>query len=98
MRIDLNHRLAEIGESAEQANPRAAAGASGKTALADDRAELSADQARVQSLAREVNRLPDVRQQKVEALSLAVRQGSYEVSPEQTADAMLLEMQERPAA
>lgn len=57
-----------------------------------DRAELSTDQARIGELASAVTALPDVRQEKVQALSDAIRNGSYDVSAEQTAGAMLAEM------
>ena len=99
MRIDLQNRLHETGDStrADQPGARAAATA-GRSSHGEDRAELSADQVRVLSLAREVNRFPEVRQEKVTALSLAIRQGQYDVSPEKTAEAMLAEMETRPAA
>jgi len=99
MRIDLQNRLHETGDSvrADQPGVRSSATAS-HSSLGEDRAELSADQVRVLSLAKEVNRLPEIRQEKVTALSLAIRQGQYDVSPEQTAAAMLSEMETRPAA
>ncbi len=99
MRIDLQNRLHETGDStrADQPGTRTAA-AAGRSSLGEDRAELSADQVRVLSLAKEVNRLPDIRQEKVTALSLAIRQGRYDVSPEQTAEKILAEMETRPAA
>jgi negative regulator of flagellin synthesis FlgM len=100
MRIDANNRLRETGDagSAGQASQRATSGAAGQSLLGNDTAELSTDQVRVQSLAAEVNQLPEVRQEKVAALSSAVREGTYNVSPEQTAEAMVAEMQSRFAA
>ena len=91
MRIDLNNKLQELGDvgGAETSNARAQANVSVRAALKDDRAELSPDQVRVQSLASQVNDLPEVRQEKVTALSLAIQQGRYNVTPEQTAEAML---------
>src|SRR5882724_12357276 len=94
MRIDLNNKLREANDlsGAEASSPRTPADVPVKTALADDTAEISLDQVRVQSLASQVNNLPDVRQEKVAALGLAIQQGSYQVTPEQTAQAMLDEM------
>ena len=93
MRIDLNHKLQNICDigSSEQASTRAQNNAA-KTNFADDRAELSPDQVRAQSLASQANDLPDVRQEKVNALGLAIQQGRYSVTPEQTAAAMLEDM------
>ena len=93
MRIDPNHKLqnvADIGGSG-QASARAQNSAV-KTNFADDRAQLSPDQVRVQSLTNQANDLPDVRQEKVNALGLAIQQGHYNVTPEQTAAAILEDM------
>src|SRR5579863_3358399 len=46
-------------------------------------AEYSSNQSQVQALIAQVNQLPEVRQQKVEALAQAVRQGKYDVQPQQ---------------
>jgi len=93
MRIDLNHKLQNVADigSAEQASTRTQNSAV-RTIFGDDRAELSPDQVRVQSLVKQANTFPDVRQEKVDALGLAIQQGRYNVSPEQTAAAMLDEM------
>jgi len=94
MRIDLNHKLREANDlsGAEASNSRTQADVHVKAALGNDTAEISLDQVRVQSLASQVNNLPDVRQEKVTALGLAIQQGRYQVTPEQTAQAMLDEM------
>jgi flagellar biosynthesis anti-sigma factor FlgM len=101
MRINLSpltktQETAEAGQTGS--GPRATSGAGGGGAAAGDKAVLSSDQARVQSLAAEVNQLPDIRQEKVAALGLAIQQGSYDVTPEQTAVALIGEMQARFAA
>jgi flagellar biosynthesis anti-sigma factor FlgM len=101
MRIDTNSRIRETaigGVQAEQPGARAASQVAGRAQLPEDTAELSGDQLRVQSLAGQVKGLPDVRQQKVDALSLAIRQGRYDVTPEQTAEALLAEFRDRFAA
>ena len=93
MRIDLNQKLRDAGDiGSEPASARTQANVPAKTNLANDRAELSPDQVRVQSLTSQANNLPDVRLEKVSALSLAIQQGNYHVTPEQTAAAMLDDM------
>jgi flagellar biosynthesis anti-sigma factor FlgM len=61
-------------------------------------AQLSGDPATVQSLAAQVNALPETWQEKVRVLGPAVRDGRYQVSPQQMAEAMISEMLARPAA
>lgn len=96
MRIDLNPKGPEsLSESKrtssnvnnENANAQAANGVSSETG---DWAELSSTH--VNALAAQVNDLPEVRQDKVEALSAAIRNGSYDVTPQQTAEAMMSQM------
>ena len=99
MRINLNSKTqdtADVGQAATTGSR--VAGNSNGALLPADTAVLSPEQARVQSLAAEVNSLPDVRQEKVAALGLAIQQGNYEVSPEQTAEALLGQMEIRFAA
>jgi flagellar biosynthesis anti-sigma factor FlgM len=99
MRIDLNPRSPEAQEAgtAGQSGGRRAAGAQGKTP-GGDTAQLSSDQGRVQSLAAQINNLPEIRQEKVDALRRVIREGNYDVTAEQTANAMLSEIEARPAA
>jgi flagellar biosynthesis anti-sigma factor FlgM len=99
MRIDPNARSAETPAAGQTAasNQRAAVAPAG-AGPAGDTAQLSLDQVRVQALAIQVNALPEVRQEKVAALGRAIRQGSYQVSPQQTADAMIAELLQRSAA
>ncbi|HUK23294.1 MAG TPA: flagellar biosynthesis anti-sigma factor FlgM [Terriglobales bacterium] len=100
MQVNLNPRSPEaqdVGQAAQTA-ARASAAAGSGTSVAEDKAQLSSDQARVQSLAAQVNNAPEIRQEKVEALRRVIREGSYQVTPEQTAEAMLSDMQVRQAA
>jgi flagellar biosynthesis anti-sigma factor FlgM len=94
MRIDLNPSGAEALHSTNRApsDSRSAAASARQTASSSDRAELSTDQAKVSALASQVSSMPEIRQEKVTELAAAVRNGSYDVSPEQTADAMVSEM------
>jgi negative regulator of flagellin synthesis FlgM len=100
MRIDLNTKSTELPDAnqvAKTASQSAPETASGK-APSIDTTRLSIAQGRVQALAAQVNKLPDVRQEKVAALGRAVQSGTYQVTPEQTADALLSELRTRPAA
>ena len=100
MRIDLNTGVGQTVESQQAAS----AAKNAQTATANesrgaDTALLSTDQVRVQALVAQVNSLPEIRQEKVAALGRAVRDGSYKVSPQNTADALLSELLARaPAA
>jgi len=100
MQVNLNPRSPEAQDVAQSAQTAARAGAAAGsgTSVAEDKAQLSSDQARVQSLAAQVNNAPEIRQEKVEALRRVIREGSYQVTPEQTAEAMLSDMQVRQAA
>jgi len=55
----------------------------------DDQATISQQHKRTQSLVTRVISAPETRQEKITALSSAVRSGTYQFSPEKTADAML---------
>jgi len=98
MRVNLNSKAQESSDVGQAASGARVVTNGGGSAAPSDKAVLSADQARVQSLTAEVNQLPDIRQEKVAALGLAIQHGSYEVTPEQTAEAMMGEMQARFAA
>jgi len=93
MRIDLNPKSPEAPDAAQSTRRGSRNSAvPGQTAPAEDRAELSLDQVRVRALAAQVNELPEIRQQKVAALSRAIREGNYNVTPEQTAEALVANM------
>lgn len=95
MRIDLNHSL-QIPES----NPGSPSGttttaassgahALGEDVLSEDQAQLSGGHVQVDALAAQAAQLPEVRQEKVQALRQAVSAGQYDPAPEQVAGAML---------
>jgi flagellar biosynthesis anti-sigma factor FlgM len=92
MRIDPNIRTPEAADAARPAksNSKSASRTAGGEGL--DQAQLSHDQAHLHALEAKVNGLPEVRGEKVEALRQVVRDGSYEVTPEQTAEAMFAEL------
>lgn len=97
MRIDsnINNRIAADAAAANQSKPVAASSGNG---TGTDKAELSADQARVNSLTAQLSNLPEVRSDKITDLQKAIRQGTYAVTPEQTADALIADLQGRLAA
>lgn len=90
MRIDLNASVGQTPDAgpAGKAGSRAMAGAGNAVPEADS-AHLSTDQTKVQALSAAVLQLPEIRQEKVAALAEQVQKGSYLVSAEQTAGALL---------
>ena len=100
MRIDPNARAQEAQDSAGTAasTSRGTAAAAQPRTLADDTAQLSGDQVRVQALTAQAIAVPEIRQEKVTALGQAVRNGSYHVSPELTAEAVISESLARASA
>ena len=58
----------------------------------EDATDLSSDLQKVQQLKAQLAHLPDVRQEKVEALKKAVQSGTYEVDAGKIADAMLSDL------
>lgn len=102
MRIDPRTR-SERAQDTTPTQPKgpsspAAAATSGRAEPAGELAPLSGDSVRLQWLAAQVKALPETRQEKVGRLEPALRDGSYQVSPEQMAEAMMAEMLARPAA
>ncbi|MFZ0284597.1 MAG: flagellar biosynthesis anti-sigma factor FlgM [Terriglobales bacterium] len=90
MRIDLN---ANVGQAADpwlagKAGARALPGAVSASPEADS-AQLSTDRSQLQTLSAAVLQLPEIRQDKVAALAGQLQKGSYQVSPQQTAEALL---------
>lgn len=89
MRIDLNpSAMPELGRSSEAAAKpadmtRAAAPNS------EDVAHLSSGSDAVQKLKTQLDAVPDVRQQRVDALRQAISDGTYKISPQAVAAAML---------
>jgi flagellar biosynthesis anti-sigma factor FlgM len=101
MRIDLNAIIPEApdpGQSAKTGSQVASGTSSAGGLGGGDTAKLSQDQGRVQEFASQVNQLPEIRQDKVAALQRAIGEGSYQVTPEQAAEALISAMQIRSAA
>jgi len=94
MRIDLNpSAMPELGRSAEAASGAKAADTTKAGAPdAEDVAHLSSGSDAVQKLKTQLDALPDVRQQRVDALKQAISDGTYKISPQRIATAMLAEL------
>ena len=60
-----------------------------------DQATISPQHKQVQSLVARAASAPEVRQERVAALSTAIHNGSYQVSPQSTANALLEQMRRR---
>jgi flagellar biosynthesis anti-sigma factor FlgM len=99
MRIDLNLKTPETPDPAQTAKSGAQVNSgAGSAGLNRDTAVLSPDQSRVQALAAQVSQLPEIRQEKVAALGRAIQTGVYQVKPQETAEAILSEIQTGSAA
>jgi flagellar biosynthesis anti-sigma factor FlgM len=91
MRIDATNTLTgsqepeRPGSSTSTSKP----GQTGQAALGSDTASLSSAGERVASLKAELQNTPEVRRDRVLALQKAVRQGSYHVTDQQIASAIL---------
>jgi flagellar biosynthesis anti-sigma factor FlgM len=101
MRIDLNpgpQPLPETDRGSAQ-NSRTAGSSTASSGLAgEDQAELSGAHAQVQVLVAQASQLPEVREERVQALRQAVQSGHYQSSPEKVAGAMFAHMIAGPAA
>ena len=64
-------------------------GKAGETVLGSDTASLSSAGDKVASLKAELQHTPEVRRDRVQALQKAVQQGSYQVTDQQIANAIL---------
>jgi flagellar biosynthesis anti-sigma factor FlgM len=94
MRIDPEARIPQAQHRVNSGKTvsSGAAEALDRSGAGNDSATLSVDQAKVQALASAVYQLPEIRQEKVAALSRSIREGNYHVTPEQTAEALVSQM------
>jgi flagellar biosynthesis anti-sigma factor FlgM len=101
MRIEFN-RVPQPAEASptSAATPSVAStqSASHTEALGEDQAQLSGTHAQVEALTAQAGQLPEVRQEKVQALRQAVEAGRYHASPETVAGALLADVVAVPAA
>ncbi len=101
MRVNLNQPAEGLVESSGANSGKAAAtpaGAAANSVLGEDQAQLSEVHAQVQALVAQAAQLPEVRQERVQALRQVVQGGNYNPAPQQIAGALLEDMLVRPAA
>lgn len=93
MRIDLNpSAMPELGRSGEAASGTKPGDMTRLAAPnAEDVAHLSSGSDAVQKLKLQLDAVPDVRQERVDALRQAISAGTYKMSPHAVAGAMLAE-------
>jgi len=94
MRIDLNPSvIADLGRSGEAtAGTKPADMTQTAAPNTEDVAHLSSGSEAVQRLKAQLNALPDIRQEQVDALRQAVGDGTYKISPHAVAAAMLSDL------
>lgn len=101
MRIDANQGeqpLPESGRTTSQNPLSAEAHSAAGNAVGEDQAQVSGAQAQIQALASQAAQLPDFGQEKVSALRQIVLGGSYQPSPQQTAEALFAHMLVQPGS
>ncbi|MGA1985058.1 MAG: flagellar biosynthesis anti-sigma factor FlgM [Candidatus Sulfotelmatobacter sp.] len=101
MRIDLNSAPQPLPESSRSsAASEAAAGNSSPSNATGgaDQALLSGAHAQVQALVAQASQLPEVRQERVQALRQAIQSGRYQSHPDEVAGAVFAHMTAVPAA
>lgn len=101
MRIDGNAGAQALPEGTRSNSP---APANGNTRLAatsssnEDQAQLSGAHVQVQALTAQALQLPEIRQEKVNALRQVVQSGNYQPDAGQTAHALFMHLLVEPAA
>ncbi|MGC2447992.1 MAG: flagellar biosynthesis anti-sigma factor FlgM, partial [Candidatus Sulfotelmatobacter sp.] len=97
-RIDLHYGPQQTTESDRNSqSSQAANSASNQAEVGQDQTRFSGAHAQVQALAAQAVQLPEVRQDKVDALRQAIQSGQYQADPQQTAGALFTQMQCSPA-
>lgn len=81
----------EIASTVGNANATKTQGQS-NVGFSEDATDLSSDLQKVQRLKTQLAKLPEVRQERVQALQKAVHDGTYEVGAGKIADAMLTDL------
>jgi flagellar biosynthesis anti-sigma factor FlgM len=95
MRIDPNQGAQALPQSeraGSQGVSPGAAGAAASSGLGEDQAELSGTHVQVQALAAQALQLPEIRQEKVNALRPVVQEGNYQPGSDQIAEAVFQHM------
>jgi flagellar biosynthesis anti-sigma factor FlgM len=90
MRIDQNYGPHATPETNPSGTQKGAGNSPAPSpALGEDQTQLSGAHAQVQALATLAAQLPEIRQEKVQALRLAVSGGQYQVRPHDLATALV---------
>ena len=97
MRIDLHHGPQQVAENT-RTSTQDTAGSVSLGALGEDQAQLSGTHVQVAALVAQASQLPEIREERVQALRQAVQGGQYQPSPEKIAGAMFAHMIAGPAA
>lgn len=96
MRIDPNQAAQAASESSSRSSSQSSASAdsraSASSPLGEDQAQLSDVHVQAQTLAAQASQLPEVREEKVNALRQAVLDGSYQPSSTEVAGALFAHM------
>jgi len=94
MRIDFHYGAHSVPESerATRQNSTTVSGAVNVPPSGEDQAQLSGAQAQVTALAAQVSQLPEIRQERVQALRLAVESGNYHADAGKVAAAVVEQM------
>jgi flagellar biosynthesis anti-sigma factor FlgM len=101
MRIDLNEQpqlFAETEVSSRERVTGTYAASASDACASEDQAELSGVRAQVRALAAQAARLPEVRQERVQALRQTIERGLYCPGPARVAGAILEHMITGPTA
>lgn len=97
MRIGANASVTVAENAANKTNPEDTASTRRRRRTKNQAQSISVH-ARAGVLAAQIQQLPEIRQDRVTAIANAIRNGTYQISPEQTAEAILSEQQADSAA
>jgi flagellar biosynthesis anti-sigma factor FlgM len=96
MRIDFNYGPQNVSEGSLTTQPSPAAESSaslsGAMGMIEDQAQLSGAHVQVAALAAQASQLPEVREERVQALREAVTAGRYNTSADEVAGALMTHM------
>jgi flagellar biosynthesis anti-sigma factor FlgM len=93
MRIDFNSGTQAAQETKDARLPGTAGKSSAGThELGEDQAQLSGGQVQIQALAAQALQIPEIRQERVQALRQAIQSGQYHPDPEKVASRVMVQM------
>jgi flagellar biosynthesis anti-sigma factor FlgM len=99
MRIDLNQGAQPLSDSSQASNLATTGdGSSRSGAMGEDQTQLSGVHVQVQTLATQALQLPEIRQERVNALRQTILGGDYQLGSNQVAEAVFGHMLVMPAA